>query len=100
MENLFTNIIQLGSNITKSTTISSLKNYKFWKVELIISNIPNQISHQRYVFTVNSAIGFSHNDNYHSFGLYSIDISKNGNIIMGGSAVDKGFIKVNIYGVY
>ena len=100
LENLFTNIIELGKNITKNTTIPELKNYKFWKVELIISNIPNQISHQRYVFTVNSAIGFSHNDNYHYFGLYSIDISKNGNIIMSGSAVDKGFIKVNIYGVY
>ena len=100
LENLYTNVIELGKNITKSTKISALKDYKFWKVELIISNIPTQISHQRYVFTANSTVGFSYNDNFHYFGLYSVEINKNGNIFMGGTAVDKGFIKVNIFGIY
>ena len=100
MENLYTNVIELGKNITKSTKISALKDYKFWGVELIISNIPNQISHQRYLFTANSTVGFSYNENFHFFGLYAIDIDKNGNIIMNGTAVDKGFIRISIYGVY
>lgn len=90
----------MGKNITKSTTISALKDYKFWKVELIISDKSAGVSHQRYVFTVNSTVGFSYNDNFHYFGLYAIDISKNGNILMSGTAVDKNFIKINIYGVY
>lgn len=100
LENLYTNVIELGKNITKSTKISTLKDYKFWKVELIISNIPNQVSHQRYVFTVNSTAGFSYNDNFNSLGLYAIDINKDGNIILSGSAIDKGFIKINIFGIY
>ena len=100
LENLYTNIIELGKNITKNTTIPELKNYKFWLVDISISIHLKGISHQKYTFTATSAVGFFYNDNFHTLGKYAIQIDTNGNITLTGDAVQNGYIKVSIYGLY
>ena len=100
LENLFTNTVELATKITKSTNIPELKNYKFWLVDISISIHLNGISHQKYTFTATSAVGFFYNDNFHSLGKYAIQINRNGEVILKGEAVDKGYVKVTIYGIY
>ena len=100
LENLFTNTVELATKITKSTNISELKNYKFWFIDISISIHLDGISHQKYTFTTSSAIDFFYNDNFHSLGKYAIQINRNGEVILKGEAVDKGYVKVTIYGIY
>ena len=100
LENLFTNRVELATKITKSTNIPELKNYKFWLVDISISIHPSAISHQKYTFTVSSALDFFYNDNFHVLGKYAVQIDTNGNITLTGEAVQNGYIKVNIYGIY
>ena len=100
VENLFKNTVELGKNITKNTTISELKNYKFWFVDISISIHTSGISHQKYTFTVSSALDFFYNDNFHTLGKYAVQIDTNGNITLTGEAVQNGYIKVSIYGIY
>lgn len=100
LENLFTNTVELAIKITKSTNIPELKNYKFWFIEISISIHLDRISHQKYTFTTSSAIDFFYNDNFHTLGKYAIQINRNGEVILKGEAVDKGYVKVTIYGIY
>ena len=100
LENLFTNTVELATKITKSTNIPELKNYKFWLVDISISIHLNGISHQKYTFTATSAVGFFYNDNFHTLGKYAVQIDTNGNITLTGEAVQNGYIKVSIYGIY
>ena len=100
LENLFTNTVELATKITKSTNISELKNYKFWFIDISISIHLDGISHQKYTFTTSSAIDFFYNDNFHTLGKYAIQINRNGEVILKGEAVDKGYVKVTIYGIY
>ena len=100
VENLFTNTVELATKITKSTNITELKNYKFWIIDIVISTSNITISHQKYSFTVNSRLGFTYNDNFHTLGKYSVQIDTNGNITLTGEAVQNGYIKVSIYGLY
>ncbi|WP_336018945.1 phage tail-collar fiber domain-containing protein [Fusobacterium polymorphum] len=100
LENLYTNTVELATKITKSTNISELKNYKFWLVDISISIHLNGISHQKYTFTATSAVGFFYNDNFHTLGKYAVQIDTNGNITLTGEAVQNGYIKVSIYGLY
>ena len=100
LENLFTNRVELATKITKSTNIPELKNYKFWLVDISISTHLNGISHQKYTFTATSAVGFFYNDNFHTLGKYVVQIDTNGNITLAGEAVQNGYIKVSIYGIY
>ena len=100
LENLFTNRVELATKITKSTNIPELKNYKFWLVDISISIHLNGISHQKYTFTATSAVGFFYNDNFHTLGKYAVQIDTNGNITLTGEAVQNGYIKVSIYGIY
>ena len=100
LENLYTNTVELATKITKSTNISELKNYKFWLVDISISIHLNGISHQKYTFTAISAVGFFYNDNFHTLGKYAVQIDTNGNITLTGEAVQNGYIKVSIYGLY
>lgn len=100
VENLFTNTVELAIKITKSTNIPELKNYKFWFIEISISIHLDRISHQKYTFTTSSAIDFFYNDNFHTLGKYAIQINRNGEVILKGEAVDKGYVKVTIYGIY
>ncbi|EGN67187.1 hypothetical protein HMPREF0401_01203 [Fusobacterium animalis 11_3_2] len=100
LENLFTNIVELATKITKSTNIPELKNYKFWLVDISISIHLNGISHQKYTFTATSAVGFFYNDNFHTLGKYAVQIDTNGNITLTGEAVQNGYIKISIYGIY
>ena len=100
LENLFTNTVELATKITKSTNIPELKNYKFWLVDISISIHLNGISHQKYTFTATSAVGFFYNDNFHTLGKYAVQIDTNGNITLTGEAVQNGYIKVSIYGLY
>ena len=100
LENLFTNRVELVTKITKSTNIPELKNYKFWLVDISISIHPSAISHQKYTFTVSSALDFFYNDNFHVLGKYAVQIDTNGNITLTGEAVQNGYIKVSIYGIY
>ena len=100
LENLFTNTVELATKITKSTNITELKNYKFWIIDIVISTSNITISHQKYSFTVNSRLGFTYNDNFHTLGKYSVQIDTNGNITLTGEAVQNGYIKVSIYGLY
>ena len=100
LENLFTNTVELAIKITKSTNIPELKNYKFWFIEISISIYLDRISHQKYTFTTSSAIDFFYNDNFHTLGKYAIQINRNGEVILKGEAVDKGYVKVTIYGIY
>ena len=100
VENLFTNTVDLATKITKSTNIPELKNYKFWLVDISISIHLNGISHQKYTFTATSAVGFFYNDNFHTLGKYAVQIDTNGNITLTGEAVQNGYIKVSIYGIY
>ena len=100
VENLFTNTVELATKITKSTNIPELKNYKFWLVDISISIHLNGISHQKYTFTATSAVGFFYNDNFHTLGKYAVQIDTNGNITLTGEAVQNGYIKVSIYGIY
>lgn len=99
-ENLFTNTVELAIKITKSTNIPELKNYKFWFIDISISIHLDGISHQKYTFTTSSAIDFFYNDNFHTLGKYAIQINRNGEVILKGEAVDKGYVKVTIYGIY
>ena len=100
LENLFTNTVELATKITKSTNIPELKNYKFWLVDISISIHLNGISHQKYTFTATSAVGFFYNDNFHTLGKYAVQIDTNGNITLTGEAVQNGYIKISIYGIY
>ena len=100
IENLFTNTVELATKITKSTNIPELKNYKFWLVDISISIHLDGISHQKYTFTTSSAIDFFYNDNFHTLGKYAVQIDTNGNITLTGEAVQNGYIKVSIYGIY
>nr|DAQ12341.1 MAG TPA: hypothetical protein [Caudoviricetes sp.] len=100
VENLFTNTVELAIKITKSTNIPELKNYKFWFIDISISIHLDRISHQKYTFTTSSAIDFFYNDNFHTLGKYAIQINRNGEVILKGEAVDKGYVKVTIYGIY
>ena len=100
LENLFTNTVELAIKITKSTNIPELKNYKFWFIDISISIHLDGISHQKYTFTTSSAIDFFYNDNFHTLGKYAIQINRNGEVILKGEAVDKGYVKVTIYGIY
>ena len=100
LENLFTNTVELATKITKSTNITELKNYKFWIIDIVISTSNITISHQKYSFTVNSRLGFTYNDNFHTLGKYAVQIDTNGNITLTGEAVQNGYIKVSIYGLY
>ena len=100
VENLFTNTVELATKITKSTNIPELKNYKFWLVDISISIHLNGIRHQKYTFTATSAVGFFYNDNFHTLGKYAVQIDTNGNITLTGEAVQNGYIKVSIYGIY
>ena len=100
LENLFTNRVELATKITKSTNIPELKNYKFWLVDISISIHLNGISHQKYTFTATSAVGFFYNDNFHTLGKYAVQIDTNGNITLTGEAVQNGYIKISIYGIY
>ena len=100
MENLFTNTVELATKITKSTNIPELKNYKFWVVDISISIYLDRISHQKYTFIANSALGFFYNDNFHTLGKYVIQIDRDGKVTLMGEAVDQNYIKVSIYGIY
>ena len=100
LENLFTNTVELATKITKSTNIIELKNYKFWIIDIVISTSNITISHQKYTFTATSAVGFFYNDNFHTLGKYAVQIDTNGNITLTGEAVQNGYIKVSIYGLY
>ena len=100
LENLFTNTVELATKITKSTNIPELKNYKFWVVDISISIYLDRISHQKYTFIANSALGFFYNDNFHTLGKYVIQIDRDGKVTLMGEAVDQNYIKVSIYGIY
>ena len=77
-----------------------MKNYKFWIIDIVISTSNITISHQKYSFTANSRLGFTYNDNFHTLGKYAVQIDTNGNITLTGEAVQNGYIKVSIYGLY
>ena len=100
LENLYTNILELGKNITKNTTIPELKNYKFLIIEITLSTVKTGTTHQKFSFTINLATPFVYNDNYHNLGKYHIQINKNGEVTIIGEAVDKGYVSVNIFGLY